>query len=121
MLECSMNFNTYLNENGVRIWCDLQRLYPALRLHGLPQLRVDKRLTSCAGQARQAERVIQISYHALVKHYNYTMGTILAHELIHIADYDLHGPSELICGHGLLWRNMMLEYGLHPTINCVEF
>lgn len=114
-------YEALLQQNGLVIWGDLQRIYPALGFYELPRLRVDRRLTRCAGQAYQETRIVQISYAALVKQYRYTMDTILVHELIHIADYDLHGPSKLICGHGLLWRNMMLEYGLHPNINCTDF
>jgi predicted SprT family Zn-dependent metalloprotease len=111
-----MDYQKLLDENGAYLWPKLQKLWPALGSFGLPQFRVDKRLKRSRGLAYQETRIIRISHDSLVSNYRYTMVTILPHELIHIADFDLYGLSELKCGHGIQWQKMMIEYGLHPTV-----
>lgn len=103
-----------LNSNASHIWGQLQIIYPALVAFELPQLRVSKRLKVTAGQAFRETRIVEISNTFLTSAYRFTMVTILPHELIHIADYDLNGYNELPCGHGKAWCDMMLAYGLKP-------
>jgi predicted SprT family Zn-dependent metalloprotease len=40
------------------------------------------------------------------------MEIVLPHEIIHQADWNLYGISEVNCGHGVHWREMMVRYGL---------
>ncbi len=109
----------FLQVNAGRVWAELQLIYPALVAFPLPLVRVNKRLRTTGGRCWQETRIVEISNKALHDTYRYTMRTILPHELLHQADYDLNGDSNLKCGHGTAWSQMMAEYGLYPSKYCI--
>ncbi len=112
-------YDDLLAVNAGRVWAELQLIYPALNTFPLPIVRINNRLRTTGGRAWQETRIIEIANWSLKGNYRYTMRSILPHELIHQADYDLNGDSDLKCGHGAAWVQMMVEYGLYPSKYCV--
>lgn len=96
-------------------WANMRDIWPNLSAYKCPKIVACGRLTRTAGKAYQTTRIIHIGYKFLQhsrEYYSEVVNVILPHELIHIADFDLFGESDLPCGHGKTWRAMMKEYGL---------
>ena len=105
------------------VWANLCHAYPALG--EMPIVRLNGSLTKTAGRAFQEERIVEFGtkfFTYSIAYYATMMRVIVPHELIHIADFDLFGESELQCGHGVNWCNMMRQYGLdaNPKHNMVK-
>ena len=94
------------------IWENLIEIYPKLVKFDCPKIVVCLRLTRCAGKNFQTENRIHIAGKFFAKNETAMLTTILPHEMIHQADFNLFGLSEKKCGHGKKWAKMMLEYGL---------
>jgi predicted SprT family Zn-dependent metalloprotease len=97
------------------VWAAFRSVYPDLGM--LPTVQVSGRLTRTAGRCWQRENVVEFSTKFLM-HSRETqiimMNQIVPHELAHAADWQLYGESELKCGHGKRWREIMINYGLPP-------
>lgn len=104
-----------LKRETAMIWDSLCEIYPALVFHDMPTISLNGRLWRNAGFCDQEKNHIELGY-KFFKHskkYAHEMiDVILPHEIIHQADYNLFGESELICGHGTKWREIMVNYGL---------
>lgn len=102
-------------ERADHTWWKLQARYPALKRHRTPDVIFNNRFTRTAGCAWQEDSVIELGY----KFFMFSAETrktmyhiILPHELCHVADFLVFGPSELECGHGKGWADMMGALGL---------
>lgn len=97
------------------IWTAFKKTYPMLGI--MPAVQVSGRLTRTAGRCWQAEQIVEFGTKFLL-HSRETqiimMHQILPHELAHAADWQLYGESELKCGHGKHWREIMINYGAVP-------
>ena len=99
------------------IWDSLCEIYPKLCQFNPPKIKLCGRLWRTAGMCHQDDRIVKIGYKFFLHSDNYCkqmVSQILPHEIIHQADFDLFGDSELICGHGQKWREIMVKYGLKP-------
>lgn len=97
------------------IWGSLCDMYTPLVHYNEPKIELNSYLWRTAGQCYQLENRVQLAYKffkANPKYSAYMLDVILPHEIIHQADYNLFGESELKCGHGVNWQNIMLQYGL---------
>lgn len=102
---------------AAQIWRELCRLYPRLRSFVVPEIRLNNRLWRSAGFCYQQQNRIELGTKFFLYSQDYAdqmIEIILPHEIIHQADYYLHGESDLKCGHGTNWRTMMQAYGLAP-------
>jgi predicted SprT family Zn-dependent metalloprotease len=107
-----------LQRNTAMIWDTLCELYTPLVHYNEPTLELNPYTWRTAGSCYQEENLIQMSYKFMKyspEYYNYMLQIILPHEIIHQADYNLFGDSEKICGHGVNWQRIMLEYGLEAN------
>ena len=98
-----------------KIWRDLGAIYPSLRGFKAPEIRLNDRLYRTAGYCQQDQNRIDLGtkFFLYSKEYRDQMiDIILPHEIIHQADFFLHGESDLKCGHGTGWREIMENYGL---------
>ena len=99
------------------IWDSLCEIYPKLCHFNPPTIKIDARLWRTAGMCHQDDRLVRLGYKFFLHSDNYCkqmVSQILPHEIIHQADFDLFGESELNCGHGENWRKIMVKYGLKP-------
>ena len=99
------------------IWRELGETWPQLREVGTPEILLNGRLWRTAGFAYQEDHVIELGTKFLLHSPKYRAimyDTILPHELAHVADWLVFGPSELRCGHGEGWRIVMKSLGLRP-------
>ncbi len=96
-------------------WAVLCEMYPRLVRFNPPKVYLNNRFTRTAGVCYCDTGRIELGTKFLThsKQYQQTMyRVILPHEIIHYADFILHGKPEKLCGHGKMWTKMMLEYGL---------
>jgi predicted SprT family Zn-dependent metalloprotease len=106
---------TQLDRRADQIWNELCELRPRLVRFNPPKIKINGRLWRTAGRCFQETRKVDVGYKFFEHSREYgiiMLATILPHELIHQADFDLYGESEKNCGHGKNWRKLMLEYGL---------
>jgi len=104
-----------LDRRADRVWNDLCELRPRLVRFNPPKIKINGRLWRTAGRCFQETRKVDVGYKFFEHSREYgiiMLATIVPHELIHQADFDLYGESEKNCGHGKNWRKLMLEYGL---------
>ena len=97
---------------ALSVWDNLTEMYPKLVKYDCPEIIVCLRLTRCAGKNYQTENRVHIAGKFFVNNKKEMLTTILPHELIHQADFNLHGLSDKRCGHGKKWTEMMVQYGL---------
>lgn len=102
-------------ERADNVWWKLQAKYPMLKRHKTPDILLNGRLWRTAGLAWQEDKALELG----LKFFMFSPETrktmynvILPHELCHIADFLVYGPSELECGHGVRWAEMMHALGL---------
>lgn len=103
------------NRQADRVWGTLCELRPRLVRYNPPKIVLNGRLWRTAGRCFQDTRTVDlgVKFFEHSRSYGIIMLTVIVpHELIHQADFDLYGESELKCGHGKNWRKLMLEYGL---------
>lgn len=106
-----------LDRRADAVWGQLCELRPALVRYNPPVIKINGRLWRTAGRCFQDARIVDLGLKFFEHSRNYgiiMLGTIVPHELIHQADFDLYGESELKCGHGKNWAKLMVEYGLPP-------
>ena len=104
-----------LNAHANAVWSTLCELRPALVKFDVPTIKINGRLYRTAGRCFQDLRKVELGFKFFChsKAFSRQMyNIILPHELIHQADFDLHGDSEKNCGHGENWCKLMLEYGI---------
>jgi predicted SprT family Zn-dependent metalloprotease len=107
---------TLLNREAVMVWDSLCEMYPDLTKFDCPKISLNGRFWRTAGQCHQEKNIIELGYKFFNTKQNcgIMIDTILPHEIIHQADWNLFGDSEKICGHGEKWREIMVNYGLPP-------
>lgn len=105
-----------LNREAVMIWDSLCEIYPDLVAYDCPKIALNGRFWRTAGICLQEENIIELGtkFFNSQKTRDIMVDVILPHEIIHQADYNLFGISELKCGHGEKWREIMVNYGLPP-------
>ena len=106
---------TLLERETVIIWDSLCETYPTLVAYDPPKLKLNPYTWRTAGMCFQDLNLVELGYKFFksnTKNFDYMMQVILPHEIIHQADFNLHGESEKSCGHGAQWCKMMLQYGL---------
>jgi hypothetical protein len=99
------------------VWTALQNQHPQLARHEMPEIALNARLKASAGRCFPTLNLVEFGTDFLLHSQAYTtlmFRVIVPHELIHQADYNLHGESEFVHGHGVNWCRLMLEYGLPP-------
>ena len=107
----------WLNAHVSRIWDSYTEIWPKLARFDAPKISINNRFTRCAGMCYQEENRIELGGKFILdKRYKANMlAVILPHELAHQIDFNLFGESELKCGHGEKWREVMLKLGLAPN------
>jgi predicted SprT family Zn-dependent metalloprotease len=104
----------YVDYQTNKIWERLSIDNPLLIRYNPPKIVLCNRLTRTAGKCYQTENLIHMANKFFINNANEMMTTILPHEIIHQADYNLFGDSEKTCGHGVHWQMLMVQYGLKP-------
>lgn len=97
------------------IWTALQAQHPKLAAHSMPEIALNARLKASAGRCFPTLNLVEFGPDFLLHSETFTTlmyRVIMPHELIHQADYNLHGESEFVHGHGKNWTRLMVEYGL---------
>ena len=109
--------NKLVQLRSTMAWQKLQAMYYELRGIDMPTVKLNARLYRTAGRCFQELQVVELGTKFFYYNPNFAdemFKTIIPHELIHAADYMLHGKSDRPCGHGLTWQKMMVQYGLPP-------
>ena len=103
-----------INRESVMVWDSLCEIYPMLTKFDCPKFELNGRLWRTAGMCFQEESRIELGYKFFQEKTtrNTMIDTILPHEIIHQADYNLFGDSDKNCGHGVIWCEIMVNYGL---------
>lgn len=109
------DLNTLVQHRARGVWRRLQREYPELAAHDMPTVKLNGRLWRTAGRCFQETQTVELGTKFFVHNASDMIQTILPHEMIHAADWILHGESEKKCGHGVTWQKMMLQYGLEAN------
>jgi predicted SprT family Zn-dependent metalloprotease len=104
----------YVDYQTNKIWERLSIDNPMLIRYNPPKIVLCNRLTRTAGKCYQTENLIHMANKFFINNAHEMMTTILPHEIIHQADYNLFGDSEKTCGHGVHWQMLMVQYGLKP-------
>ena len=107
-----------LNSKCESIWETLAEIHGKLVRFNPPKINLNARLWRTAGMCFQEENYIELGYKFFLNSNEYAnnmLNIILPHEIIHQADFNLFGISELKCGHGKNWQMLMLQYGLEPN------
>lgn len=104
----------WLNNHTAKLWENYCEIFPKLVRYNPPKIILNNRLTRTAGRCFQAENLIDLGAKFFIKPENKTpmLRVILVHELAHQIDWNLYGESELKCGHGKKWCEVMLKLGL---------
>lgn len=104
-----------VTQTAEAVWTKLCRTYPELGSFPIPAVALNNRTWKTAGSCYQETNRIELSTKFLQSsriNHRKMLRIILPHELIHQADFNLHGLSEKRCGHGQTWQKIMLKYGL---------
>jgi len=107
----------HIQKETAMVWNTLCKMYTPLAKHNPPKIELNPYMWRTAGLCFQEENRVQLAYKffkANPQYRNHMLKVILPHELIHQADFNLFGESEKICGHGVNWQNIMIQYGLNP-------
>lgn len=99
------------------VWGRLVREYPELQAHDMPTIKLNGRLWRTAGRCFQDLQIVEFGTKFFTFNADYQrnmLRVIVPHEIIHAADWILHGESNKPCGHGTTWQKMMVNYGLEP-------
>jgi len=94
------------------VWRMMQYKMPELQQFDCPDINMNNRLRSTAGQCWVERNRIDIATKFLLHsqaYQVYMMEIILPHELAHQADFNVFGTSELKCGHGKYWQYIMTD------------
>lgn len=97
------------------VWTTLQAQHPKLARVSMPEIVLNARLKASAGRCFTTLNRVEFGTDFLLHSETFTtlmFRVIMPHELIHQADYVLHGESEFVHGHGAEWCGMMVQYGL---------
>lgn len=111
----SLDLTKRLTARTAHVWAMLCEIRPALVKFDPPSVRLNNRLWRVAGMNYQETNIIDIGTKFFIYSADFhaeMFNVILPHEIIHQADYNLYGDSELNCGHGAQWCKLMLDYGL---------
>lgn len=111
----SLDLTNRLTARTAHVWAMLCEIRPALVKFDPPAVCLNNRLYRVAGMNYQELNRVEIATKFFIYSADFhaeMFNTILPHEIIHQADYNLYGVSELPCGHGKEWRRLMLDYGL---------
>ena len=104
-----------LEQKVSRIWHELQELYPKLKKHNAPKVKINNRMWRTAGLAHCEIHCVEFSS-KFFNRYEFEMyREIIPHELIHVADFIINGDDPTNFWHGPMWCKMMQEYGLPPN------
>lgn len=111
------NLNMLVQARARAVWRKLQHIHPELVNHDVPTIKLNARLYRTAGRCFQELQLVELGTKFFTYNQDYSremFQTIIPHEIIHAADFILYGNSDKRCGHGLTWRNLMVQYGLPP-------
>lgn len=106
----------YVNITRDRVLNRMAKIYPELAQFNPPEIVLSNRLTVCAGYNIQEQNLIHLGNKFFAKNSLEMFAVILPHEIIHQIDYNLFGTSELKCGHGYTWQQLMIQYGLPANV-----
>jgi predicted SprT family Zn-dependent metalloprotease len=96
-------------------WSAMQELWPQLKNHKVPKVRINNRLYRTAGFAHCEVHEVEFASKFFNRYKHEMLCIIVPHELIHVADFIINGEDPTDFWHGPDWRRMMLEYGLPPS------
>lgn len=92
-------------------WSKIVTVFPELRNHTRPPIKLNNRLKTTAGRAFFEANYIDLSPELFWEHTeNFTQDTI-PHELAHIAAYRVFGDE----GHGTGWKMTLQRVGIKTT------
>ena len=106
--------NAWLNAHTAKLWENYCEIFPRLVRFNPPIVKLNNRLTRCAGYNAQTENIVNLGakFFAKPENKNTMLSVILVHELAHQIDFNLYGLSEKKCGHGVKWAEIMVQLGL---------
>lgn len=107
-----------VQQRAILFWDLLCDMYPQLAKTPRPYVGLNSRLYRTAGRCCQEQGIIEIGTRFLnhtVAYRNTVLYDTIPHEIVHVADYRLFGPSEYAHGHGKMWHALMIECGLNPN------
>ena len=110
--EIQAKQNAWLNAHTAKLWDGYCEIFPRLVRYNPPKIILNNRLTRTAGRCFQTENMIDLGAKFFVKNKAEMLRTILVHEIAHQIDFNLYGESELKCGHGKKWCEVMVKLGL---------
>jgi predicted SprT family Zn-dependent metalloprotease len=102
----------WLNAHTAKLWQEYCEIFPRLVRYNPPKIVLNNRLMRTAGRSFQDLNIIDLANKFFVKNEREMICTILVHELAHQIDHNLFGESELKCGHGKKWCEIMIKLGL---------
>lgn len=119
-----------LDKHTARVWDEFCEIYPKLCKFDPPKVRIDKRIKKALALNYWWKNTVRINAREFEKNIELFIAEILPHELAHQVHYNLHPKAVLRsvektvakkakktdkhATHGLVWREIMLSYGLFP-------
>ena len=96
-------------------WSAMQELWPQLKNHKVPKVRINNRLYRTAGFAHCEVHEVEFGSKFFNRYKHEMLCVIVPHELIHVADFTINGEDPTNFWHGPMWCKMMQQYGLPPA------
>ena len=96
-------------------WSAMQELWPQLKNHKVPKVRINNRLYRTAGFAHCEVHEVEFGSKFFNRYKHEMLCVIVPHELIHVADFIINGEDPTDMWHGPMWCKMMQQYGLPPV------
>ena len=96
-------------------WSAMQELWPQLKNHKVPKVRINNRLYRTAGFAHCEVHEVEFGSKFFNRYKHEMLCVIVPHELIHVADFIINGDDPTNFWHGPMWCKMMQQYGLPPA------
>ena len=106
-----------INAHTEKLWETYCEIFPRLVRFNAPKVVINNRLTRTAGRCFQTLNIIDLGGKFFFKAENRRpmINVILVHEIAHQIDWNLYGESELKCGHGKKWCEVMVKLGLQAN------
>lgn len=92
-------------------WAKIVAVFPELRTHTRPPIKLNNRLKTTAGRAFLEHNYVDLSVELFWEYTEEFTQDTIPHELAHIAAYKVFGDE----GHGNGWRTTLQRAGIKTT------
>lgn len=117
--ECPILFSMDLHQTAsaevAKWWARAQIAYPATRTHGVPIVKINRRLKTTLGRAHLVDHMIDFSESLMLNHMGIYVSDIFAHEVAHMVTYYNHPKAKQF--HGKEWKSVMHYFGKEPKLS----